>query len=69
MNRNKNLSQSLQQKNDLLKKGDKLEIRQNELDATHKIQLEKLENISEFPLMMPNKNLLIPLKIKPNRKQ
>ena len=47
LNRNKNLSQSLQQKNDLLQKRlDKLEIRQNELDATHKIQLEKLENIS-----------------------
>ena len=47
LNRNKNLSQSLQQKEDLLQKRlDKVEIRQNELDATHKIQLEKLENIS-----------------------
>ena len=47
MNRNKNLSQSLQQKNDLLQKRlDKLDVRQNELDATHKIHLEKLENIS-----------------------
>ena len=47
LNHNKNLSESLQQKNDLLQKRlDKLEIRQNELDATHKIQIEKLENIS-----------------------
>ena len=47
LNRNKNLAQSLQQKNDLLQKRiNKLEIKQNELDATHKIQLEKLENIS-----------------------
>ena len=65
LNRNKNLSQSLQQKNDLLQKRlDKLEIRQNELDATHKIQLEKLENISGISSDDAKQELLNSLKNK-----
>ena len=65
LNRNKNLSQSLQQKNDLLQKRlDKLEIRQNELDATHKIHLEKLENISGISSDDAKKELVDSLKNK-----
>ena len=47
LNRNKNLSHLLEQKNESLQKRlDKLEIKQKEVEVSHKIQVEKLETIS-----------------------
>ena len=65
LNRNKNLSQSLEQKNDYLQKRiDKLETKQNEVEATHKIQLEKLETISGISAEIAKQELLESLKKK-----
>ena len=65
LNRNKNLSQSLEQKNDYLQKRiDKLETKQNEVEATHKIQLEKLETISGISAENAKQELLDSLKKK-----
>ncbi|MGY8944556.1 MAG: Rnase Y domain-containing protein, partial [Flavobacteriales bacterium] len=47
LNKNKSLSQSLEQKNEILhKRIVKLEHKQNELDDSHKVQVQKLEVIS-----------------------
>ena len=47
LNRNKNLSHSLEQKNEFIRKRlDKLDRKQKEIDISHKIQIEKLETIS-----------------------
>ena len=65
LNRNKNLSQSLEQKNDSLQKRiDKLDAKQNEVEATHKIQLEKLETISGISAENAKQELLESLKKK-----
>ena len=65
LNRNKNLSQSLEQKNDSLQKRiDKLDTKQNEVEATHKIQLEKLETISGISAENAKQELLESLKKK-----
>ena len=65
LNRNKNLSHSLEQKNDLLqKKLDKLENKQKELDASHTIQVEKLETISGLSAEEAKNELIDSLKKK-----
>ena len=65
LNRNKNLSQSLEQKNDSLQKRiDKLDAKQNEVEATHKIQLEKLETISGISAENAKQEILESLKKK-----
>ena len=65
LSRNKNLSQSLEQKNYYLQKRiDKLETKQNEVEATHKIQLEKLETISGISAENAKQELLDSLKKK-----
>ena len=47
LNKNKSISQSLEQKNEILQKRlVKLEHKQNELDDSHKVQVQKLEVIS-----------------------
>ena len=47
INRNKNLSNSLEQKNELLQtRLNKLEIKQKEIDENHEIHIQKLETIS-----------------------
>ena len=65
LNRNKNLSHSLEQKNDSLqKKLDKLENKQKELDASHTIQVEKLETISGLSAEEAKNELIDSLKKK-----
>ena len=65
LNRNKNLSHSLEQKNDLLqKKLDKLENKQKELDASHTIQVEKLQTISGLSAEEAKNELIDSLKKK-----
>ncbi len=47
LNKNRSISQSLEQKNEILQKRlVKLEHKQNELDDSHKVQVQKLEVIS-----------------------
>jgi len=49
LNNNKNLSHTLEQKNaSILKRLEKLDLKEKELEASHKIQVEKLEIISRF---------------------
>lgn len=65
LNRNKNLSQSLDQKNESLQKRlEKLEVRQKELDSTHKIQVQKLESISGLSADDAKKELITSLQKK-----
>ncbi len=65
LNRNKNLSHSLEQKNDSLqKKLDKLENKQKELDASHTIQVEKLQIISGLSAEEAKNELIDSLKKK-----
>ena len=65
LNRNKNLSHSLEQKNDSLqKKLDKLENKQKELDASHTIQVEKLQTISGLSAEEAKNELIDSLKKK-----
>ena len=59
LNRNKNLSHLLEQKNESLQKRlDKLEIKQKEVEVSHKIQVEKLETISGLSADEAKKELI-----------
>jgi len=59
INRNKNLSDSLHQKNEAFdKKIEKLEDKMNEVEASHKIQVEKLETISGLSADQAKKELI-----------
>ena len=65
LNKNKNLSQSLEQKNETLQKRlVKLEHKQNELDDSHKVQVQKLEVISGISAEEAKKELIESLKNK-----
>ncbi|MDA0201091.1 MAG: ribonuclease Y [Bacteroidetes bacterium] len=59
INRNKNLSDSLHQKNEAFdKKIEKLEDKMKEVEASHKIQVEKLETISGLSADQAKKELI-----------
>jgi ribonucrease Y len=65
LNRNKNLSQSLEQKNESLQKRlEKLDSKQLDIDASHKIQVEKLETISGLSAEEAKKELISSLEKK-----
>ena len=65
LNKNKSLSQSLEQKNETLQKRlVKLEQKQNELDDSHKVQVQKLEVISGISAEEAKKELIESLKNK-----
>ena len=59
LNRNKDLSNSLEQKNEFLQKRlDKLDAKQKVVEASHKIQVEKLETISGLSADKAKKELI-----------
>ena len=59
LSRNKNLSHSLEQKNESLQKRlEKLDAKQREVEASHKIQVEKLETISGLSADEAKKELI-----------
>jgi len=65
LNRNKNLSHSLEQKNESLQKRlEKLDVKQREFEASHKIQVEKLETISGLSADEAKKELISSLEKK-----
>ena len=65
LNRNKNLSHLLEQKNESLQKRlEKLDTKQKELEASHKIQVEKLETISGLSADEAKKELISSLEKK-----
>ena len=65
LNRNKNLSNSLEQKNESLQKRlDKLDIKQKELEDSLKIQIDKLETISGLSADDAKKELIEFLEMK-----
>ena len=65
LNRNKNLSHSLEQKNESLQKRlEKVDVKQRELEASHKIQVEKLETISGLSADEAKKELISSLEKK-----
>jgi ribonuclease Y len=65
LNRNKSLSQSLEQKNETLRiRLEKLDRKQEEIDAAHNIQVEKLEALSGLSAAEAKKELIDSLKKK-----
>ena len=59
LDNNKNLSHSLEQKNaSIQKRLEKLDLKEKELEASHKIQVEKLENISGLSANEAKKELI-----------
>jgi ribonuclease Y len=65
LNRNKSLSHSLEQKNETLRiRLEKLDRKQEEIDATHNIQVEKLEALSGLSAAEAKKELIDSLKKK-----
>ncbi len=65
LNRNKNLSHSLEQKNEFLEKRlDKLDAQEKVVEASHKIQVEKLETISGLSADEAKKELINSLRKK-----
>lgn len=65
LNRNKNLTHSLEQKNESLQKRlEKLDNKQKDVEASHKIQVEKLETISGLSAEEAKKELISSLEKK-----